>query len=133
MWNFRDVAGMDWVYADGKTPDLSSLITPYLPVVGILLGSILVGVFAVWNRRHGAVETRAPDVNEIWKQQAEQSAQLDLERKLRRKLEDYARDLLRTYRSYVWRVRGGGSIELTSHERRFFDIDPPTGENETHP
>lgn len=97
-------------------------ITPYLPLLGTILGGILIGVFAIWNRRRGAVETRAPDVNEIWQQQALQSKELDAERKQRRHLEDVLRDLLYAFRSYISRVQGGGSVELTTREQKLLDI-----------
>jgi hypothetical protein len=121
-----------WTLGDAPiSADITVLITPYLPVLGVIAGSILVGAFAVFNRKRGAVETRAPDVNEIWRQQAEQSAELDRERKARRRLEDFVRELQRAYRSYIWRVRGGGTTELTAQERKFFDTEPPTDEINT--
>jgi hypothetical protein len=120
-----------WILGENGT-DINVLITPYLPVIGIVAGSILVGAFSVFNRKRGSIETRAPDVNEIWLQQAEQSKELDSERRVRRKLEDYSRELLIVFRAYVKRVQGGGPITLTSREHRLLEGDNPTGEAEPH-
>lgn len=108
--------------------NISSIITPYLPLIGIVVGGIIVGAFGVWNRKRGATETRAPDVNEIWQQQIYQSHELDMERKWRRRLENYSHELKRVFVGYVRRVLAGGSTELTHHERVFYDSDPPTSE-----
>jgi hypothetical protein len=112
----------------GTATQISALLTPYLPLVGIVVGGVIVGVFQVWNRRRGAVETKAPDVNEIWQQQIYQSHELDTERKWRRRLENFAHELVRVFRAYVNRVQSGGSTELTHHEKLFYDTDPPTSE-----
>lgn len=103
-------------------------ITPYLPVLGIIAGGILVGAFGIYNRRKGNVETRAPDVNEIWQQQVVQGRELDLERKLRRKLEDWLYEFRKMFIAYVLRVQSGGSTNLTSHEAKFKDTEPVTME-----
>jgi hypothetical protein len=115
----------EW-FATAET--FSSIITPYLPLIGIIVGGIIVGGFGVWNRRRGATETRAPDVNEIWQQQIIQSHELDMERKWRRRLENYSHELKRVFIGYVRRVLAGGSTELTHHEKVFYDSDPPTSE-----
>lgn len=107
---------------------ITETITPYLPLIGILFGSLVVGLFAVWNRKRGNMETRAPDVNEIWQQQAKESHDLDMERRWRRRLENFAFELARVFRGYVRRVQAGGSTDLTPHERMFHDTDPPTAE-----
>jgi hypothetical protein len=110
---------------------ITQVITPYLPLLGIIIGGVIVGGFGLWNRRKGNIETRAPDVNEIWQQQIYQSHELDAERKIRRRLENYVYELLRVFRAYVRRVQRGGSTELTNHERMFHDTDPPTSEIQT--
>jgi hypothetical protein len=112
----------------GSALEISQLITPYVPVISVILGGMVVGAFGLWNRRRGAVETRAPDVNEIWQQQAYQSAELDMERKWRRRLENWSHELIDIFRGYVRRVQSGGSTDLTPHERMFYDSDPPTSE-----
>lgn len=114
--------------ADTPSDNPGAIVTPYLPLLGIILGGILVGVFNAHNRRKGNIETRAPDVNAIWTQQAYQSQELDKERKLRRRIENYAWELLDVFHGYVKRVMGGGSYELTHHEKLFFSSDPPTSE-----
>jgi hypothetical protein len=60
------------------------VVTPYLPFAGTLLGAAVVGAFAIWNRKRGNVETRAPDVNEIWQKQAHDALELDREYRWRR-------------------------------------------------
>ena len=91
-------------------------ITPYLPLITVAIGGIIVGVFSVYNRKRGAIETRAPDVNEIWVQQEAQSRLLDEERKGRRRLESMLGQLWSTFVGYVNRVQSGGSMQLTTHE-----------------
>lgn len=108
--------------------EITQFITPYLPLLGTIFGGIVVGIFAVWNRKRGAIETRAPDVNEIWQQQAYQFRELDAERRLRMRIQRYADELIRVFRGYVRRVQTGGDLRLTHHERLFHDTDPPTSE-----
>lgn len=104
----------------------SEFITPYLPLLSGILGAMIVGLFAIWNRRRGAVETRAPDVNEIWHQQDAQSRALDLERKMRRWLEDLLTEALRAFRGYVHRVHRGGSTELNTKELKVYETKVPS-------
>lgn len=111
-----------------QVSDFIVQVTPLLPFLGTLLGATVVGAFAVWNRKRGAVETRAPDVNEIWVQQDRQSRELDIERKWRRRLQNYSWEVLAIWRGYVRRVQNGGSADLTPHERLFYDSEPPTEE-----
>lgn len=99
----------------------TELITPYLPVIGVIFGGLIVGGFGLWNRKRGAVETRAPDVNELWQQQDSQNKALDFERKLRRFLEDSVRELLSVFKDYVDRVRKGGSTELNTKELKIYE------------
>lgn len=113
--------------ADGVTTP-SEIVTPYLPVVGVVLGGIIVGLFTSYNRRKGNVETRAPDVNEIWNQERQVSMELDKERKWRRRIENFSWELTRTFRGYVNRVQAGGDMKLTHHEKLIYDSDPPTSE-----
>lgn len=94
----------------------TALITPYLPLITIVAGGIVVGIFGIYNRKRGAVETRAPDVNAIWVQQENQSRLLDLERRARRRLESMLGQLWSAYVGYVNRVQSGGSMQLTTHE-----------------
>lgn len=115
-------------FATPVVSDFIIQITPLLPFLGTLLGAIVVGAFAVWNRKRGALETRAPDVNEIWNQQDRQSHELDVERKWRRRLQNYSWEVLSIWRGYVRRVQNGGSNELTAHEKLFYDSEPPTEE-----
>lgn len=114
-----------------QAQQVSALVTPYLPLLGIIIGGIIVGVFAAHNRRKGNIEQRSPDVNEIWIQQNLQSKELDKERKWRRRLENFSWELTRVFRGYVSRVQGGGSTDLTHHERLFHDADPPSSEIKT--
>lgn len=98
----------------------TQLITPYLPLITAIAGSIIIGIVTLWNRKRGAVETRAPDVNEIWQQQASDSKALDFERKLRRRLEDVVYDILNVFKGYVNRVLKGGSVDLNTRELELY-------------
>lgn len=87
-------------------------LTPYLPLLGTLLGGLIIGGFAMWNRRKGNVETKAPSVAEIW-------ARSDrLERRARA-----AFRILDAFRGYVARVRAGGDTDLNAVEQTAHDID----------
>lgn len=112
----------------GETFDVTGFITPYLPLLGIIAGAVLMGIFGVYNRAKGNVETRAPDVNEIWVQQKMQSEALDNERKMRRKLEDWLYGFRRMFILYVQRVQSGGNTDLTANERKYYDTEPTTVE-----
>lgn len=113
--------------------EFTLILTPYLPLIGTIIGGIVIGAFAVWNRKRGAVETRAPDVNEIWMQQQYQAAELEKEIKLRRRIERWGDEVLRVYRGYVRRVQTGGDIKMTNHERLMYDQDPPSSEINVKP
>lgn len=106
---------------------LTQTLSPYLPLFGTVFGVLVVGLFGLWNRRKGNMETRAPDVNEIWQQQAKDSHELDMERRWRRRLENFSHDLLGVYRSLARRVMAEG-IVLTKREQAFYENDPPTAE-----
>lgn len=121
------------LFADVAGPTLSSTLTTWIAPAGIFLGVVVTGLWAAHNRRKGAVESRFPDVNEIWSQQARQSIELDNERKFRRKLEDYSNNLLRAFRAYVARALGGGPLQLTDAERFLIDSEPPTAEQHNVP
>lgn len=122
------------VFADVAGPSSpTALLTTVVPILVVVAGGIVAGLWAAHNRRKGAVESRFPDVNEIWSQQAKQSIELDNERKFRRKLEDYANEVIRLFRAYVQRVASGGSVALTEHERLFIESDPPTASQNNVP
>lgn len=91
---------------------LTEQITPYIPLLTAAIGAIIVGAFAMWNRRKGNVETKAPSVSEIW-------ARADrLERRAR-----WAYRIQDAFREYVARVRAGGSTELDAAEQAAHDIE----------
>lgn len=99
----------------------AQFLTPYLPLIGVVAGAVVVGLFNAHNRRKGNVETRAPDVNELWQQERALSLELDTERKKRLRTENLAVEVIRTFRAYVQRVLSGGSPELTHHELKIHD------------
>lgn len=101
-------------------------LTPLFPFAGVVVGGLIVGAFQVWNRKRGAIETRAPDVTEIWVRQAADQAELDMERRFRRRVEDLFIQLRSAFQSYVMRVQGGGSTELTTKEAEMFYVQIPT-------
>lgn len=122
---YRSQSSLHLLFAD-STIGFSTAITPLLPIFTTVLGGLVVGGFAVWNRRRGATETRAPDVNEIWLRQAQNEIQLDTERRLRRRMEDMFVEIRDAFRGYVNRVQAGGSIELTERERKLYEVGVPT-------
>lgn len=104
----------------------TEIITPYLPLIGVLAGALVVGAFGLWNRRRGALETRAPDVNESWMRADAADRALDTERAVRRLMEDLLYRVLVAFRGYVNRVQGGGSTELTEKERTSYEARIPS-------
>lgn len=92
--------------------NLTEQLTPYLPLFGTLLGGLIVGGFAIWNRRKGNVETKSPSVAEIWAR----SDRLESRARWAYRIQDALRE-------YVARVRSGGSLELTPTEQIAHDID----------
>lgn len=91
-------------------------ITPYLPLIGLIVGALLAGGFAVWNRHRGNVETKYPSVAEIWAREERLATRaLSLERWIKR--------ILTAFDGYVNRVRAGGSTDLTPAEQAALDLD----------
>lgn len=121
---------LDLSFAE-STLAVTTVITPFLPLLTTILGGMVVGGFAVWNRRRGAHETRAPDVNEIWLRQTQTELALDTERRLRRRIEDMFMELRDVFRLYVNRVQAGGSVELTDRERKLYETSIPTYPTDT--
>lgn len=107
---------------------LTQLVTPWLPLAGIVAGGIILGIFNAHNRRKGNTENRAPDVNEAWVEARTARHEYDMEHRLRIRLQNFVWELRTVYRNYVNRVQSGGSTDLTGHERIFFDSEPPTEE-----
>ena len=109
---------------------LTEQITPFLPLAGVIFGALIIEGFRLWNRKRGAVETKAPDVNDIWQREERQNLVLDAERRLRRRLEDLVGRLWLAFRNYVYRVQAGGSIDLTPTEQALIDNGTDVGETE---
>ena len=101
--------------------DLSftEVLTPYLPLIGTVAGGLVVGAFAIWNRRKGNVETKTPTVTELWARE---------ERVYRhaRRLERYVDLIIDAFRGYHRRVSSGGSVEPTPEESIALSAEPPT-------
>ncbi|WP_396657088.1 hypothetical protein [Microbacterium oxydans] len=91
-------------------------IGPYLPVIGIIVGGIIVGVFAVYNRAKGNVEAKAPTVAELWAREERLSRRV-------RWLETAAWRIQFAFGGYSNRVRSGGSPDPTPTEQAALDID----------
>lgn len=125
---------MTMLLADVSGPSSPlELFTTLTPILVVVLGGIVAGLWTAHNRRKGAVESRFPDVNEIWSQQARQSIELDNERKFRRALEDYANALLRAFRAYTRRALNGGDLRLSESEKMLIDSEPPTASQHNVP
>lgn len=112
---------------------ITQLVTPWLPLAGIIAGGIILGIFNAHNRSKGNTEARAPDVNEAWVEARVASHELDTERRLRRRVQNFAWEVRSVFRAYVHRVQSGGSTELTHHEKLFYEAEPPTDENPKAP
>lgn len=66
------------------TPSFTEAISPYLPLLGVIIGGLIVGGFAVYNRRRGNVETKLPSIAEVWAENRLQGQELNTEREYRR-------------------------------------------------
>ncbi|MEU4016170.1 hypothetical protein AB0E56_13005 [Microbacterium sp. NPDC028030] len=95
-------------------------ITPYLPLLGTIVGGIVVGAFAMWNRRKGNTETKAPTVAEIWAR----ADRLEFRARWAFRIQD-------AFREYVARVRGGGSVIPTLEEQAALDKNLETNSKES--
>lgn len=98
-------------------------IIPWLPFIGGIIVALIVGAANIWNRRRGAVETKAPTVAEIWAREERVSRH-------NRWLEGLVDKTRAAFRAYVERVQSGGSTELTTFERRALDSDTTPKEPE---
>lgn len=128
-------------------------IGPFLPLLGVLLGGLIVGGFAVYNRRKGNVEVKVPSVAEVWAKQVEQGKQLDQEIATRRQLETrveeqgreirianrrgdaYAAALEGTrdaFKGYVARQQRGGSNALTKSEKASLELPVALDDSDWH-
>lgn len=113
-----------------EVTNFTEVVTPYLPVIGVAVGGIVVGVFAAYNRRKGNTENRAPDVNELWQQQAADHRELVIANRLTRQLELHLGKLWEAFVAYVRRVQSGGSTELTTKEQKLIDMGTDIGQTE---
>lgn len=102
----------------------AELITPIVSAGAVILVAIIAAAAGFVNRKRGAVETRAPDANEIWARAEVRERALDYERTNRRHFEDLSFLLWRVFRAYVHRVRHGGTVELTTNEQQVHDTRP---------
>lgn len=101
-------------------------LIPYWPGIVTIIGAMIVGLFAVWNRKKGNMENRAPSAAEAWKE-------ADLARGRLRKIEDAYWIIRHVFQGYYHRVSTGGSTELTTSEHevinaRPLDYDTPSGQ-----
>lgn len=103
--------------------DYTPIIVAFITAV---LGAVVVGLFAVWNRRHGNREAKAPTVVQLWEQQARDAA-------ARRRAEDMYEVLLDMYyalraafRAFFRRVNSDQEIPLTPKEQHAIDQVPPS-------
>jgi hypothetical protein len=87
-------------------------MAPWIPVLGALAGAVVVGLFAMHNRRAGNEETKMPTVAETWLREERQALQLAALHTA------YAR-LRATFAGYVYRARNGGPLEPTDTEAHY--------------
>ena len=90
-------------------------LTPWLPLIGTIAGGLLVGAFAVHNRKQGNEEQKMPTVADIWARQDRQGLELSLLHTA------YAR-LRGAFSAYVFRVRSGGDWTPTEAEKRYLTM-----------
>jgi hypothetical protein len=114
-----------------EVKSFAEAVGPFLPLIGVLAGGVIVGGFAVHNRRRGAVETKMPTVAEMW-------AEASKDRESRKLAEEkysnlrQAFDALRAlFRGYVERTQRGGSRALTRAEQAALDL--PKGADDDWP
>ena len=92
-------------------------LIPYWPGIVTIFGALIVGGFAMWNRKRGNVENRAPSTSESWRE-------ADTARKRLRIVEDAYWLFRHTFQGYYYRVRSGGSTDLTTKEQLVIDARP---------
>lgn len=104
-------------------------ITPWLPLLGVIVGGLIVGAFAVYNRKHAAIEGKLPTVGEIWAEQRKLRDEVDgLRVELRRKergidaIANAFESLRSVFTSFVSRVQNGGSTSLTPDEKAALNL-----------
>lgn len=96
---------------------MTDWITPYLPLIGVIVGGLIVGGFAIYNRKKGNLEVKVPSVAEAWNEARAVRAEYDdLDRKYRNLLDAYDA-LKRLFRGFVDRVQRRIHIELTHAEQ----------------
>lgn len=132
---------------------LAEQLGPFLPLIGVIVGGLIVGAFAVYNRRKNNVEVKMPSVAELWAKQVEQGEKLDQETDLRRKSDAkvdelekkvrvadrrsdaYAAALEGTrnaFKAYVTRIQRGGSNTLTKNEKALLELPVILDDSQWH-
>lgn len=113
----------------GPELTFTEMVSPYLPFVGVIFGGLIVGGFAVYNRRKGNIEVKVPTVAEAWGEVRELKKDLaEVERKYRNLIELF--DALKAlFRGYVERIRRGGSRKLTPQEQAALSLPEVSDED----
>lgn len=112
-------------------PTLLETLVPYWPGIVTLLGFFIVGAFAIWNRRRGAVEAKYPTVSEMWQEDRRKESELDIERGMRRWFENAFYDLRRALHQHIDSAHDGDTNALKPHQRKALNATPPNLEKET--
>lgn len=114
---------------NGAELTFTEMVSPYLPFAGVVLGGLIVGGFAAYNRRKGNQEVKVPTVAEAWGEVRLLKADLAaLERKYRNLIELF--DALKAlFRGYVERIRRGGSRRLTAAEQAALSLPEVSDED----
>lgn len=103
--------------------DYTPIIVAVITAIG---GAIVVGGFAVWNRRHGNREAKAPSVEQLWEQQEKDRAARRRAEALYEVLIDLYYDLRAAFRAFYRRANMDGGFELTTREQAALDRLPPS-------
>ena len=119
------------IISAAEVQPFAEAIGPFLPLVGIAVGGIIVGAFAAHNRKRGAVETKMPSVAEAWEEARKlRDERNDTDRKLSN-LRLAFDALLSLFRGYVARVQRGGNRNLSQAEQAALNL--PDGSDDDWP
>ena len=113
------------------------VVGPYLPLIGIILGGVIVGMFAAYNRSRTSSEDKIPTVAQIWAEQRAMRTEMDAQgkqlRMVTRDKDAYstAFDALRqVFLNYIHRSKGPN---LTEDETKALQLPVVSKDEENWP
>lgn len=93
---------------------MNEALTPYLPILTLVIGIVGKGVFDMFQAKRTGTDAKMPTVADIWDRMDRFEKALGQERSARL-------TLLEVFRSYVRRVQTGGTSDLTEQEQHALD------------